>query len=372
MATIEDVLAGRSLYHVEYCRAEEMEARVPDGAVSLVVEDWPYYGVKDDAWDNAWPSADAFLMWLGERLEARKRIMAPNGSLYGFASPQMGWGVEGEIRKRFSVLTNIVWRKETDRGKHAQSHKEGLREYFDNTERIIFAEQYGADSLALGESQYGARCDELRGFVFEPLRAYLDGERARAGFDRAACDRACGNQMSGHYFSRVQWAIPTQENYEKLRVAFNSTGCGEFLRREYEDLRREYEDLRREYEDLRREYEDLRRPFTVTADVPYTDVWEFPTVQSYPGKHPCEKPAAMAEHIILASSRQGDVVLDCFAGSGVFGAAAVKLGRRYIGCDASEHWAEFGRNRCASALATGRIGVRRVAAVKDARQGMLF
>ena len=50
----------------------------------------------------------------------------------------------------------------------------------------------------------------------------------------------------------------------------------------------------------------------MTADVPYTDVWEFPPVQYYPGKHPCEKPAAMMEHIIRSSSRPGDVVADFF------------------------------------------------------------
>ena len=34
----------------------------------------------------------------------------------------------------------------------------------------------------------------------------------------------------------------------------------------------------RPYEDLRLEYEDLRRPFSVSAEVPYTDVWTYPTV----------------------------------------------------------------------------------------------
>jgi site-specific DNA-methyltransferase (adenine-specific) len=100
-----------------------------------------------------------------------------------------------------------------------------------------------------------------------------------------------------------------------------------------EYLRREYEYLRREYEDLRREYEDLRRPFHVSADVPYTDVWDFPTVAHYPGKHPCEKPPELLEHIIGASSKPGAVVLDCFMGTGNTGLAALKLGRNFIGID---------------------------------------
>jgi site-specific DNA-methyltransferase (adenine-specific) len=125
-----------------------------------------------------------------------------------------------------------------------------------------------------------------------------------------------------------------------MQMLFNAKhpGMSEFLRREYEDLRREYEDLRREYEDLRREYEDLRRPFAVTADVPYTDVWDFKTVPHKPGKHVCEKPLDLCEHIILASSRPGAVVLDSFCGSGAFGHAAVKHGRTFIGSDNDPHW----------------------------------
>ena len=245
------------------------------------------------------------------------------------------------------VLTNIRWNKRSTEGEHSGQHgraeKEALRAPFPASETIIFAEQFGADNMAKGEAGYGAKCDELRGFVFEPLRAYLDGERERAGFSRSECDAATGNQMSGHYFSRVQWTLPTKANYEKLREAFNARAAGEHLRREYEHLRREYEDLRREYEDLRREYEDLRRPFTVSAEVPYTDVWEFQTVQAYPGKHPCEKPPDMAEHIVNSSSRPGALVADFFCGSGVFLAEAVRLGRRAIGCDMSPKWAQRAR-----------------------------
>jgi site-specific DNA-methyltransferase (adenine-specific) len=162
----------------------------------------------------------------------------------------------------------------------------------------------------------------------------LADEWTRAGLRFEQANEACGtaSMAAGHFFSVSQWRLPTEAHYNSLRAYVNSHNHGG------EYLRREYEDLRREYEDLRREYEDLRRYFSVTPDVPYTDVWNFSTVSAYPGKHPCEKPQAMMEHIVRTSSRPGDVVLDCFVGSGSTGKAAARLGRSFIGIDNDAKW----------------------------------
>ncbi|EFA4465393.1 site-specific DNA-methyltransferase, partial [Escherichia coli] len=80
----------------------------------------------------------------------------------------------------------------------------------------------------------------------------------------------------------------------------------------------------------------LRRYFSVSAVVPYTDVWTHKPVQYYPGKHPCEKPADMLRQIITASSRHGDLVADFFMGSGSTIKAALLLGRRAIGVELEE------------------------------------
>jgi site-specific DNA-methyltransferase (adenine-specific)/adenine-specific DNA-methyltransferase len=49
--------------------------------------------------------------------------------------------------------------------------------------------------------------------------------------------------------------------------------------------------------------------------------------------YPTQKPEALIERIIKASSNQGDLVMDCFCGSGTTLAVAEKLGRRWIGVD---------------------------------------
>jgi DNA modification methylase len=53
--------------------------------------------------------------------------------------------------------------------------------------------------------------------------------------------------------------------------------------------------------------------------------------------YPTQKPEALLERIILASSNPGDLVMDIFAGSGTAAAVAEKLGRRWIMCDFGKH-----------------------------------
>jgi adenine-specific DNA-methyltransferase len=327
-------------WRVECADALDFLVSLDAGSVQLVATDPPYFRVKDEPWDRQWDRPDQFLAWMDTIVAEVVRVLAPNGSLYLFASPRMSARVEVLIGERLNVLNRITWAKPAPHseinkgaGNAGRISKASMRTYYPNTESIIFAEPFTASDL------WNQAADGIHGSVFEPLRAYLDGERERAGVSVKALVGHMGVTTPSHYFSRSQWALPTAEHYESMRRALSSLNHGgEYLRREYEDLRREYEDLRREYEDLRREYEDLRRPFTVTADDQYTDVWTFPTVGHYPGKHPCEKPAPLMEQIIRASSRPGDLVVDPFTGSGATGVAAVRLGRDFAGCDMSEHW----------------------------------
>ena len=52
-----------------------------------------------------------------------------------------------------------------------------------------------------------------------------------------------------------------------------------------------------------------------------------------PVGYPTQKPEKLIERMILASSNPGDLVFDCFMGSGTTQAVAMKLGRRFIGAD---------------------------------------
>jgi DNA modification methylase len=69
-----------------------------------------------------------------------------------------------------------------------------------------------------------------------------------------------------------------------------------------------------------------------------TDVWEIGIVQGNSVErigYPTQKPEALVERIIKASTQEGDVVADFFCGGGTTPAVAQRLGRRWIACDQS-------------------------------------
>ena len=63
------------------------------------------------------------------------------------------------------------------------------------------------------------------------------------------------------------------------------------------------------------------------------------------GKHPTQKPAYVLERIILASTEEGQIVLDPFCGSGTTGVEAVRYGRKFIGIDISEEYIDISKRR---------------------------
>ena len=63
------------------------------------------------------------------------------------------------------------------------------------------------------------------------------------------------------------------------------------------------------------------------------------------GKHPTQKPLEILERIILASTKENDLILDPFCGSSTTGIAANKLNRRYIGIDNSKEYLDLSIRR---------------------------
>ncbi|EKH6499130.1 DNA-methyltransferase [Providencia sp. PROV170] len=307
---------------------------LPDNCIDLIATDPPYFQVKSCSWDNQWENVTAYLSWLDEMLAEFWRVLKPNGSLYMFCGSKLAADTEILVRERFNLLNHIIWAKPS--GPWRRQNKESLRSYFPATERIIFAEHYQCPYKGKG-SEYLQQCRELKESVLKPLIEYFKQARDSLGITAKEIHKATGKQMASHWFGYSQWQLPSEADYLKLQDLFKRVAeeklSHNLLDRKHADLASEQITLRLEYHELAAQYQLLRRPFSVTVDVPYTDVWAYPPVQYYPGKHPCEKPAAMMEHIINSSSREGDVVADFFMGSGATVKAALKLNRRVIGVE---------------------------------------
>ena len=74
------------------------------------------------------------------------------------------------------------------------------------------------------------------------------------------------------------------------------------------------------------------------------DVWESSLTKPSEkkcGKHPTQKPLEILEKIILASTDEGDLILDPFNGSGTTGIAASRLNRKYIGIEKEKEFLDL-------------------------------
>jgi DNA modification methylase len=87
-----------------------------------------------------------------------------------------------------------------------------------------------------------------------------------------------------------------------------------------------------------------------TQGPPLSDTWEVGVIAAIGRErtgYPTQKPEALLERVIRASSNPGDVVLDPFCGSGTTLAVAKRLGRQWIGMDVAPVAIEVSRERLA-------------------------
>lgn len=63
------------------------------------------------------------------------------------------------------------------------------------------------------------------------------------------------------------------------------------------------------------------------------------------GKHPTQKPEYLLERIILASTKEGQVILDPFCGSGTTGVEAIQYGRKFIGIEKEKEYLQITQKR---------------------------
>jgi len=285
--------------------------RLPSRSVSLILTDPPYHATKkrNIYGDTAFAEDEHYIEWIGEYATEWRRLLRPNGSLFCFCDSSMAGRLEVLFSKNFNVLSHIVWTKPNDPGFDGwkgKMKKEALRQWYPQSERILFGEPAVEGNLhrsPFGEFLRNVR--EQAGLSMHELTAKI-GAHGKVNHGGAVSNWEAGRNT------------PSREQYDKMCAALIETGKVASMP----------------------PYEDVIRPFIIDASKEFTDVWTFPSVRPYKGKHPAEKPAALLEHAIEATTFPGDVVLDCFAGSGSASLAAIKLERRAVAVEIEPAWAE--------------------------------
>lgn len=74
-------------------------------------------------------------------------------------------------------------------------------------------------------------------------------------------------------------------------------------------------------------------------------VYSFPICRDEGRFHPTQKPLALIQSLIEKHSNQGDIVVDCFAGSATTGVASIASGRKFIGCELDSNYFDKAKNR---------------------------
>src|SRR6266446_375775 len=92
-------------------------------------------------------------------------------------------------------------------------------------------------------------------------------------------------------------------------------------------------------------------------------VWEIRPPEPWEkkfGKHPTQKPVALLERILLASTNEGDLVLDPFLGGGTTLLAAFRLRRKAVGCELSLDYVSLSIRRICSEMVQIELSVARI------------
>lgn len=218
-----------------------------------------------------------------------------------------------------------------------------------------------SDSTSFEEKQYGDiwTNDEYLQFMYERLTLirelmsdtgsiYLHCDWHKAAHLKILMDEIFGpdrflNEIAWCYQGTGKTVTQYKRKHDTL-LFYTKTGTWNFNAREVgtpfgEKQKKKFsgKDENGYYKEYRHADGKVYRKYLQEDDfLPCNDWWsDIFVIQDHSERvgYPTQKPEALIERIIKASSNPGDIVFDCFMGSGTTQAVAMKLGRRFIGAD---------------------------------------
>jgi DNA modification methylase len=265
--------------------------------------------IEQKAYRDTWGRGlDGYLAWFYESLLSLRELLSDTGSIYvhlDFNVCHYAKGILDEVFGPDRFRNEIVWKRTSAHANVSQRYGNvhDVIYYYTKTDRFSWNPQFAAYSDEYLETFF----DQL-----EPSGRRYARRDLTAGMDRASKGQLYRWKGITPPSSRC-WAM-TKENMDQLEAAGKihwpkKAGGMPRLKLYPEDL-----------------------PGVPVQDL-WTDISPMHNLASERLGYPTQKPEALLERIIKASSNDGDLVLDSFCGSGTTAAVAEKLGRRWIMCD---------------------------------------
>jgi len=254
----------------------------------------------------------AYVSYMGARLAEMKRLLKPSGSIYLHCDPAASHYLKALMDAVFGAanfMNEITWKRYAV---HSLAERG-----FDNVADVILL--YAADRArvkfnkaraAAGESELAQRFPHVEaetGRRFQHVALEQSSNRASAGETRVIDGREASSALGWRW---------TQETLDR-RIAANPR------------LIYWTKNGRPRYKSYADEYEGAPVG-NIWTDIPYLSAGDAERTG-----YPTQKPLALMERVIRASSDAADVVLDPFCGCGTTIRAAHNLGRRWVGIDIS-------------------------------------
>lgn len=250
----------------------------------------------------------AYLVMMAARLVELHRVLKPTGSLYLHCDPTASHYLKIVLDTIFGAnnfRNEIVWKRKTGRGDTGGTSKK----FGTVTDILLF---YGKTSATIFNTVYRPNDPDYLDKFFR----HTDERGRLYRIDNLASPSPRPNltyEYKGYKPPAFGWAI-SREKMEQWdadgKLAFPKSKDGRIQRKRYLD-------------ELKGEQ--------------VQNLWDdIPAISSQAAErlgYPTQKPLALLERIISASSNPGDVILDPFCGCGTAIAAAQKLGRQWIGID---------------------------------------
>ena len=318
---------------------------LPNKCAKLIIADPPYYKTKGE-FDFIWKKFEDYLIDVEKWCLECKRILADNGTLFWYGESKNIAYAQIIFDKHFNLINNLTWNKGSFMG---LEESKGLRSFAPCTERILMYDN-AVDKTGLQEINNNQT-------LYKPIRDYFLEQKKNCKYTFKQINEECfgsasnGGGMASNILTSYKdgWTFPTKEKYEALQKIG-------LCPKPYEELKNEYEELKNEYEELKNEYEELRRPFNNRFNL--QEILNYSNEAVKVGNkydHDTVKPETLTRALILTCTRENDLVIVPFSGSGTECAMSAKEKRPFIGYEITKKHADMSQERANKILSEPKM-----------------